>query len=120
MPAAVLSWWTALFAGALVLLGIGSIGLVLLGALAGVGFGASAVRAAYRTEPDWTAPPTDTVFGPVPSAQAGTMIRGLDTTLLALVPLLLGLFLGYVPGSLLLAQSGFSAVCVLVVMYSRP
>lgn len=120
MPAAVLSWWTALFAGALVLLGIGSIGLVLLGALAGVGFGASAVRAAYRTEPDWTAPPTDTVFGPVPSAQAGTMIRGLDTTLLALVPLLLGLFLGYVPGVLLLAQAGFSAVCVLVVMYSNP
>ncbi|MET4059411.1 hypothetical protein ABIB35_000942 [Arthrobacter sp. UYP6] len=48
------------------------------------------------------------------------MIRGLDTTLVAVVPLLLGMFLGYVPGVLLLAQAGFSAACVLVVMYSSP
>jgi hypothetical protein len=44
----------------------------------------------------------------------------MDTTLLALVPLLLGLFLGYAPGVLLLAQGGFSAACVLMAMYSNP
>ena len=120
MPAAALALWTAVFCGALVLLGAGRPMLMGLGALAGVGFGASVVRGAYRVQPDWTVPPADTVFGPVPTAQAGAMIRGLDTTLLALVPLLLGLFLGYVPGVLLLAQAGFSAVCVLMVMYSNP
>ncbi|WAP50632.1 hypothetical protein OL239_11380 [Arthrobacter sp. ATA002] len=120
LPAAALVLWTALFCTALVLLGAGTPALIGLGALAGVGFGASAVRGAYRVQPDWTVPPVDTVFGPVPNAQAGAMIRGLDTTVLALVPLLLGLFLGYAPGALLLAQAGFSAVCVLMVMYSNP
>ena len=118
LPAAALALWSAAFCAVLVLLGAGSPALIALGAVAGVGFGASAVRGAYRVQPDWTIPPTDTVFGPIPSAQAGSMIRGVDTTLLALVPLLLGLFLGYVPGVLLLAQAGFSALCVLVVMYS--
>ncbi|MER1997366.1 MAG: DUF6297 family protein [Arthrobacter sp.] len=120
LPAAALALWTAVLCAVLVLLGAGDPSLIALGALAGVGFGASAVRGAYRVQPDWTAPPIDTPFGPMPSAQAGSLMRGLDTTLLALVPLLLGLFLGYVPGVLLLAQAGFSAVCVLVVMYSQP
>ena len=120
LPAVVLALWTAVFCAALVLLGAGEPSLIVLGALAGVGFGASAVRGAYRVQPDWTIPPKDTPFGPMPSAQAGSMVRGLDTTLLALVPLLLGLFLGYVPGVLLLTQAAFSAVCVLVLMFSSP
>lgn len=120
MPAALLALWAGAFLAVLVLLGAGSPELTALGALAGVGFGASAVRGAYRVQPDWTVPPTDTVFGPVPSAQTGAMVRGMDTTLLALVPLLLGLFLGHAPGVLLLAQAGFSAVCVLMAMYSNP
>ncbi|WP_433122530.1 DUF6297 family protein [Arthrobacter koreensis] len=120
LPAAALALWTAVLCAVLVLLGAGDPSLIALGALAGVGFGASAVRGAYRVQPDWTVPPVDTPFGPMPRAQAGSMVRGLDTTLLAMVPLLLGLFLGYVPGVLLVAQVGFSAVCVLVVMYSDP
>ncbi|GAA1348566.1 hypothetical protein GCM10009636_03880 [Arthrobacter koreensis] len=120
LPAAALALWTAVLCALLVLLDAGDPSLIALGALAGVGFGASAVRGAYRVQPDWTAPPIETPFGPVPRAQAGSMLRGFDTTLLALVPLLLGLFLGYVPGVLLLAQAGFSVVCVLVVMYSSP
>ncbi|MBP3036519.1 hypothetical protein J2M53_09680 [Arthrobacter sp. zg-ZUI100] len=120
LPATLMAVWAAVFLAVLVLLGAGSPELIALGALAGVGFGASAVRGAYRPDPDWTAPPTETVFGPVPSAQTGAMIRGLDTTLLALVPLLLGLFLGYAPGVLLLAQAGFSLACLLVVMFSDP
>ncbi|MEB7447281.1 DUF6297 family protein [Arthrobacter koreensis] len=119
LPAAALVLWTAVLCAVLVLLGAGDPSLIALGALAGVGFGASAVRGAYRVQPDWSLPPKDTPFGPMPSAQAGSMVRGFDTTLLALVPLLLGLFLGYVPGSLLLAQAGFSAVCVLAAMQSQ-
>ncbi|MFF2675889.1 DUF6297 family protein [Arthrobacter koreensis] len=120
LPAAALALWTAVLCAVLVLLGEGDPSLIALGALAGVGFGASAVRGAYRVQPDWTAPPIDTPFGPVPSAQTGSMLRGFDTTLLALVPLLLGLFLGYVPGVLLMAQAGFSAVGVLVLLHSSP
>ncbi len=120
LPAAALALWTAMLCAVLVLLGAGDPSLIALGALAGVGFGASVVRGAYRVQPDWSLPPKDTPFGPMPSAQAGSMVRGFDTTLLALVPLLLGLFLGYVPGGLLLAQAGFSAVCVLVVTFSQP
>lgn len=120
LPAAALTLWSALMCAVLVVLGAGSPELIALGALAGAGFGASSVRGAYRVQPDWTAPPVDTVFGPVPTAQTGAMIRGVDTTLLALVPLLLGLFLGYAPGVLLLAQAGFSTVCLLMVMYSNP
>lgn len=120
LPAAALALWTAVLCAVLVMLGTGDPSLIALGALAGVGFGASAVRGAYRVQPDWSVPPIDTPFGPMPRAQTGSMVRGLDTTLLALVPLLLGLFLGYVPGVLLLAQAGFSAVCVLVVMYTDP
>lgn len=119
LPAVALALWTVVLCAVLVLLGAGDPSLIALGALAGVGFGASAVRGAYRVQPDWSLPPKDTPFGPMPSAQAGSMLRGFDTTLLALVPLQLGLFLGYVPGVLLLAQAGFSAACVLVVMYSR-
>ena len=119
MPAVVLAVWTAALCAALVLLGAGSPALIGLGALAGVGFGAAAVRGAYRPLPNWTVPPTETVFGPMPSAQTGSLAQGLDAILLAAAPLLLGLFLGYVPLVLLLAQTGFSAVCVLLVMYSN-
>nr|WP_269440152.1 DUF6297 family protein [Arthrobacter sp. zg-Y769] len=120
LPAAVLVLWSAAFCAVLVLLGAGSPALIGLGALAGVGFGAAAVRGAYRPLPDWTAPPVETVFGPVPTAQTGSLAQGLDAILLAAVPLLLGLFLGHVPAVLLLAQAGFSTVCVLLAMYSRP
>lgn len=120
MPAAALALWSALFVTVLVLLGAGSPALIGLGALAGPGLGAAAVRGAYRPLPDWTVPPSDTVFGPMPTVQAGSMIRGLDAVLLALVPLLLGLFLGYVPCVLLLAQTGFSAACILQVVFSNP
>lgn len=119
LPAVVLAVWTAALCAALVLLGAGSPALIGLGALAGVGFGAAAVRGAYRPLPNWTVPPTETVFGPMPSAQTGSLAQGLDAILLAAAPLLLGLFLGYVPLVLLLAQTGFSAVCVLLVMYSN-
>lgn len=118
LPGLAMALWTAVFCAALVLLGAGSTMLIVLGALAGVGLGASAVRGAYRPQADWSAPPIETPFGPLPSAQAGTMFQGADTALVSLVPLLLGLFLGDAPPALLLAQAALSGVCVLMVMYS--
>ena len=120
LPSASLMLWSAALSSGLVLLGAGSPELIALGALAGVGFGAAAVRGAYRPLPDWTAPPTETVFGPVPSSQMGSLGQGLDTTLLAVSPLLLGLFLGSVPPLLLALEAVFSIACVLIVAFSNP
>ena len=120
MPCLAMSVWMAVLSGLLVLLGAADPWLVLLGALAGVGMGAGTLRAATRTPPDWTAPPVETPFGPVPRAQLGSLLRGLDVTILATIPLLVALYLGYVPSIVLMVQAVFSAGIFLVVVLSRP
>ncbi|VXC52800.1 conserved membrane hypothetical protein [Arthrobacter sp. 9V] len=117
MPCLAMSLWMALLSGALVFLGAADPLLVGVGVLAGVGMGAGTLRAATRTPPDWTAPPVETPFGPVPRAQLGSLMRGLDVTILAMVPLLAALYLGYVPMFVVAMQAVFSAgICLLVVL----
>jgi len=82
--------------------------------------GAGSIRAAIRTQPDWSAPPVETPFGPVPRAQLGSLLRGLDVTILAMIPLMVALYLGYVPPLVAVVQLVFSAGIVLVVALSRP
>lgn len=120
MPCLAMAVWMALLSGALVLLGAADPWLVGTGALAGIGMGAGTLRAATRTPPDWTAPPVETPFGPVPRAQLGSLMRGLDVTILALVPMLLTLYLGYVPMSVVVVQAVFSVGIFLLVVLSRP
>lgn len=120
MPCLAMSVWMTVLAGVLVLLGAADPWLVAVGGLAGIGMGAGTLRAATRTPPDWTAPPVETPFGPVPRAQLGSLMRGLDVTILAMVPLLLALYLGYVPTSVVIIQAVVSAGIFLVVVLSRP
>ena len=120
MPCLAMALWMTALSGLLVLLGAADPLLMAVGALAGVGMGAGTLRAATRTPPDWTAPPVETPFGPVPRAQLGSLLRGLDVTILATIPLLVALYLGYVPWSVLLVQAVFSAGIFLVVVLSRP
>jgi hypothetical protein len=120
MPCLAMSVWMSVLSGVLVLLGAADPWLVAVGALAGVGMGAGTLRAATRTPPDWTAPPVETPFGPVPRAQLGSLMRGLDVTILAMVPLLMALYLGYVPMSLMAVQAVFSAGIVLLVVMTSP
>ncbi|ABM09181.1 DUF6297 family protein [Paenarthrobacter aurescens] len=120
MPCLAMAAWMAVLSGLLVLLGAANPWLIGVGALAGVGMGAGTLRAATRTPPDWTAPPVETPFGPVPRAQLGSLMRGLDVTVLAMVPLLLALYLGYVPASLVIIQAVLSAGIFLVVVLTRP
>lgn len=120
MPCLAMAVWMAILSGCLVLLGAASPALILVGALAGIGMGAGSLRAATRTAPDWSAPPVDTPFGPVPRAQLSSQMRGLDVTILALVPLLIALYLGYVPLSVVIVQAVFSAGIFLVVVLTRP
>ncbi|MEI2277724.1 DUF6297 family protein [Paenarthrobacter ilicis] len=120
MPCMVMALWTAVLATFLVILGAADAGLVLVGALAGAAMGAGSLRAATRTQPDWTAPPVETPFGPVPRAQLGSLVRGLDVTILAMIPLLLALYLGAVPVTVMLVQGVFSAGIIATVALSRP
>ncbi|SEJ18725.1 hypothetical protein SAMN04487917_104167 [Arthrobacter sp. yr096] len=120
MPCAAMALWMTLLSGLLVLLGAANPALMGVGALAGVGMGAGTLRAATRTAPDWSAPPVETPFGPVPRAQLGSLMRGLDVTILAMVPLMVALYLGYVPWSVVAVQAVFSAGIFLVVVLTRP
>ncbi|MDI2033686.1 DUF6297 family protein [Paenarthrobacter nitroguajacolicus] len=120
MPCLAMAAWMAVLSGLLVFLGASDPALIAVGALAGVGMGAGTLRSATKAAPDWSAPPVDTPFGPVPRAQLGTLMRGLDVTILAMVPLLVGLYLGYTPGIVGIVQALFSAGIVLVSVLSRP
>lgn len=120
MPCLAMAAWMGLLSVVLVFLGASTPALIAVGAMAGIGMGAGSIRAAIRTQPDWSAPPVETPFGPVPRAQLGSLLRGLDVTILAMIPLMVALYLGYVPSLVAGAQLVFSAGIVLVVALSRP
>lgn len=85
--------------------------LLLLG---GVGFGAAAVRGAYRTPPDWSAPLLATPAGALPTGAVSSSLRGPDLALLVVVPLAVGIVLGVATGVLVLLAAVVAAVAVLV------
>lgn len=119
LPALALSLWMGCLMGGMILLGLAGPALLLPGAIAGLGMGAGAVRGAYRRAPDWSRPPVETPFGPVPSAQLRSFTAGIDTVLIAMAPVLLALYSGQVPGLLVVAQLVASAIAVLMAAFSR-
>lgn len=108
MPAFAMALWMACLSGILVLLGDVGPALILVGALSGVAMGAGAVRGATRPTPDWSVPPVETPFGPVPQAQFSSLLRGLDVTILAMVPLLVALYIGAANSSMIIVQAVIS------------
>ena len=114
MPSVAMATWMGLLAAAFAALGAGPPSVILLGALAGVGMGAGAVRAATRPPTDWTMPPVETPFGSVPRDQMSSLLRGTDMTVLAMIPALLALYLGVVHPWLIIAQCVATAVAVTV------
>ncbi|MHA7246800.1 DUF6297 family protein [Arthrobacter tecti] len=115
MPAVAMVAWMALLGAVLVLLGAAGPLLIPLAALAGVGMGAGSVRGATRPPTDWTAPPVETPFGPVPRAQFAASLRGVDVIVLSLIPVLLTLYVGTVLLPVLIAQAVVSGLVFLVV-----
>ncbi|ACZ22255.1 hypothetical protein Sked_23400 [Sanguibacter keddieii DSM 10542] len=87
---------------------------VLLLALAGAGFGAAAVRGAYRKPPDWSAPLLATPAGALPTGAVVSAARGPDLALLVVVPVGVALVAGTVTPVLLVAQTLVAVVAVLV------
>lgn len=119
MPALVTATWLGALTSVLTVLGAAGPALILLGVVAGVGMGSGVVRAAFRPPTDWTMPLVDTPFGPVPGEQLGSLLRGVDTTVLAVMPLLLALYLGFVSPMLLLMQVVVSGIAVVVCAIDR-
>ena len=118
MPALALAAWMTLLSGALALLGAGGPLLPAMGALAGIGMGAGCFRGATRPPADWTLPPVDTPMGPVPRAQLSSLLRGLDVTVLSLLPVGIALFVGQALPVLVMVQAAVSLAAVLVVLLS--
>lgn len=82
--------------------------------LAGTGFGAAAVRGAFRRPPDWSAPLLATPAGALPTGAVSSALRGPDLALLVLVPLAVGVVLGAATGVLVLLQAVVAAVALVV------
>ncbi|WP_285245876.1 DUF6297 family protein [Pseudarthrobacter sp. fls2-241-R2A-127] len=120
MPALYMAAWMGVLTTTFVALGSTPPTLILLGVLAGAGMGAGAIRAARRPAPDWTRPPVDTPFGPVPRDQMSALLRGTDVTVLAMMPVLLALYLGSVNPWLVLAQGVVTAGAVIAQARPRP
>ncbi|WP_432546739.1 DUF6297 family protein [Kineococcus sp. SYSU DK004] len=66
----------------------------LLGALAGPGWAAAALRGALRPDPDLSRPQVVTAMGAVPTAAVAAVSTGPDLAVLATLPLLLALLAG--------------------------
>lgn len=114
MPSLTMAAWMTVLTAVLVALGGTHPALILLGAIAGVGMGAGAVRAATRPATDWTTPPVETPFGSIPQGQVSSLLRGTDMTVLTMIPVLLSLYLGVVYPWLILAQCVATAVAITV------
>ena len=87
--------------------------------LAGVGFGAAAVRGAYRQQPDWSAPLLATPAGALPTGAVAAGLRGPDLALLAVVPLAVAVVLGTATGVVVALQAVVAVVAVLVASTHR-
>ncbi|WP_156507396.1 DUF6297 family protein [Arthrobacter sp. OY3WO11] len=109
MPALALAFWMGGLTGILAALGAAGPLLVALGVAAGAGMAAGTLRAAARPATDWSRPPVETPFGPVPRDQLSTLLRGTDLTVLVMVPVMLALFLDAASPMLVLAQLALSA-----------
>lgn len=87
---------------------------VLLAALAGAGFGAAAVRGAYRRPPDWSAPLLATPAGALPTGAVTSALRGPDLALAVVVPLAVAIVVGTASWGLVVAQGAVAVGAVLV------
>jgi hypothetical protein len=75
---------------------------------------AAAVRAAYRSAPDWSGPLVSTPAGALPGGFAAVLARGPDVVVLGLLPVWVAVLVGRTGPVLLGAQLLFSVVAVLV------
>lgn len=87
---------------------------VLLLLLAGAGFGAAAVRGAYRRPPDWSAPLLATPAGALPTGAVSSALRGPDLALVVVVPLAVAVVVGAASWVLVVAQAVVAVGAVVV------
>jgi len=88
---------------------------LLLGLLAAPAWAAGAVRAAYRTMPNFTLPMVASPMGALPTGTVGLILKGPDVALGFTLPVLLALVNRSVAPQLLILQAGLSWAAVAIV-----
>ncbi|MGG7655474.1 DUF6297 family protein [Kocuria rosea] len=114
-PCLAMAAWAALVLGVLGVL-TGTTSLVALGALTGIGLGATAVVGARRPPLDWSGAVIMTDAGVVPIGVISQLTTAHTLGLLVLVPAVLALIMGTVTWPLLGTQALFSAGAIYVAM----
>ncbi|AEE46569.1 DUF6297 family protein [Cellulomonas fimi] len=114
VPGAVMLLWSlAAFAAVGVWAGR-PVGWLALAVASAPVWAAAAVRAAYRSAPDWSGPLVSTPAGALPGGVAAVLARGPDVVVLGLLPVWIAVLVGRTGPVLLGAQLLFSVVAVLV------
>ena len=108
-PAVVMCTWILLLVTGFVLMGGGTMQLIMLAPMAAIGMAAGIFRGAYKSPPDWSQPPIDTPFGPLPQVQLTNLVRGLDVSAMSFLPIAIGMYVGDVTLPLILLAGVTSA-----------
>ena len=90
-----------------------------LGALAGVGVAAGALRGAYRPLPDFGGQPIVTPMGVIPPGLTATISTGPDVAILSIVPVAVAIVLGTVPPVLLGVQALVTVAAVIAGLWHQ-
>ena len=89
-------------------------GWLALGIAGTPAWAAAAVRAAYRSAPDWGKPLVSTPMGALPTGVASVLARGPDVVVLGLLPTWIALMLRSVTSTFAFAQLALSVIAVLI------
>ncbi len=103
VPGAVMAVWTLVVFGVLAVRR-DDVAWLVLGLLATPVWAGAAVRAAYRPRPDWSGALVATPAGALPPGAAGVLARGVDATVLGMVPVIVALVIGAVPPAMVALQ----------------
>lgn len=93
----------------------GEIGLwIALGVAATPVWSAAAIRAAYRSAPNWGGPLVSTPMGALPGGVATVLARGPDVVVLGLIPTTIAIVLGRVTPTVIVVQLAFALIAFAV------
>lgn len=114
VPGVAMLGWSLLAFAAVGLWADRLVGWLALAVAATPVWAAAAVRAAYRSAPDWSGPLVSTPMGALPGGVAAVLARGPDVVVLGLLPVWIAILVGRTGPVFLAAQVLFSVLAVLV------
>lgn len=114
VPGAVMLVWSLAAFAAVGLWADRLVGWLALAVASAPVWAAAAVRAAYRSAPNWSGPLVSTPAGAIPGGVAAVLARGPDVVVLGLLPVWIAILVGRTGPVLLAAQALFAVIAVLV------